>query len=328
MMLQFILLTSLATQLPGSDGTASHEAIESLLTELRRLINEGQVTDAATSIPEAIRLAKGAEVDAIDAALLWNQVGLIHDSLGMPGLAEGEYRTGLRVLAGRSDSLAEALLLLNLAGVLLNIGGRPREVELLLIRGLEVVQKLAGDRSRDRLVFLIALAAAKSELGDRVAARKLLSEVLESGDQTLLARLQRAAALSGLGVMAANERKFPQAIHFFLESIAVFDGVYGMRHPDTIPLYLNLAFSYGREHRWDRAGEVAGLALEIAESRLSPNRPLLAKALKASAEAERHMGKRAAAKVLEARARSLTGDSDNAVIRARVHVADLRGGAN
>ena len=325
-MLQLILLTSLATQLP-SGGPASHEAMESLLIELRRLMNEGQVTEAAKSIPEALRLAKGPKVDAIDAALLWNQAGLIHDSLGMFNLAEGEYRTGLRLLAGRTASAAEALLLSNLAAVYLSVGGRPREAEMLSIRGLQVIEKLGGDRSPDRLIFLVALANVKIELGDRLAARKLFFEVLESRDQSVNARLQRAAALSGLGAIAESEHKFPDAIRFVLESITVFDEVYGTRHPDTIPLYLNLAFAYGKEHQWDRAEEVAGRGLEIAESRLSANGPLLAKALRASAEAKRRLGKRAEGKDLEVRARSLAGNSNGAAIRARVHVADLRSAA-
>ena len=324
-MLPLILLTILTAQLPVCAQAASHEAVESLLTELRSLVIEGKFTRAALQIPESIRLAKLPGIDARDAAQLWNQAGLIHVSLGMSDLAEGEFRTGLQVLAGRSASVVEALLLYNLAELYLEVGGRPREAEMLSMRGLEVAEKLDGVQSPSRLAFLVALAGVKMQLGDQVAARKLFSEVLEwGGGQSPVARLHRAVALSGLGTIAQEEHNFPQAIRLFLDSIAVFEGVYGIRHPDTIPLYLNLASAYGRLHQWNRAEEVASLALEIAKFHLGSNGPLLARVLRAAAAAKRHTGKRAEAKKLEARARSLTGNSDSAAIRARVHVADLR----
>ena len=210
-----VLLACHLLQTPMPPASQRHDAAEALLAELSRLTSEGQFAVAAGRIPEAILMARASDLNPIDSAQLWSQVGFIHHSLGLLDTAVAEYRLGLRQLAGQPASAGEILLLSNLATLYLEVGGSAHEAELLCRRGLIVAGEIESLGSSGKHAFLLVLAGVRREMRDPEGARKLCREVLDSSGTSAIDRIRRGSALSMLGQIALDHRDSSGALNYY-----------------------------------------------------------------------------------------------------------------
>jgi tetratricopeptide (TPR) repeat protein len=302
--------------------SAQADPLATLIEEMRQCTETGDYSAAGRLLPALLdELAKPQP----RAGSGWNQVGVYYHTQHNHAAAENAYLRGIRLIQKEDPAVADhPLLLLNLATVYLQMGGRPAQAEILARRALTLAESLYGSTSPALANFLYTIGAARLQQNDYKEARHYFQRALASVDDTRYSTIRRGAILSTLAVLCAIEKQWIEARDLLLQSIQLMESVLGSQHPDLVRSYLNLTYVYRHFEQWPQAYSSVTRARQITEAHFGSGHPLMIDNLEMAAFILRKSGRTREARDLRRRAKAIAQTLPNDPgARSSIHIADL-----
>jgi tetratricopeptide (TPR) repeat protein len=302
--------------------SAETDRLPTLVEEMRQRTETGDYSAAGRLLPALLEeLAKPQP----RAGSGWNQVGLYFHTQRQHAEAENAYLSGIRLIEKEDSATGDhALLLLNLATLYLEMGGRPAHAEILCRRAITLARQLYGFQSPALANFVYVLAIARLQQKDFKEARNYLDQALAHLDDSRYSTLSRGLILSNLAVVCAVEKQWIEARDLLSQSIQLMESVVGPLHPDLVRNYLNLTYVYEHFGQWPQAYSTVSKARQITETHFGPEHSLMIDSLEMSAVILRKTGRSSEARELRRRAKAIAQTlPDDPAARSWIHIADL-----
>jgi tetratricopeptide (TPR) repeat protein len=244
--------------------------------------------DLARTLVEDIERAQGA--DAIELAVVLNELGMIGKGLGTFDDAESAYVRALDIheRRGATASADVAALLHNLAG-LAHAKGDPAAAEPLARRGIAIRRTSAKPDTRALAEDWAALAAILVDLGRLREADVMLHDVLRMYERAYGAvHYEIAVTLHNIGSLQFRQGRWLPAAETLRRALDMKARVLGDDHVDLGVTLHNLACCYLRLGRPDTATVQLRRAITVLESTVDPSHPMLTSCRGRLAEALNH----------------------------------------
>lgn len=303
---------------------ASADHVWTLVSKMHELNESGDQASIAKLVPELLNEV-GKPGCCGNADLAWNQLGVYYARQGDFDRAEKAFERGIRLAEKTPGHEGElSLLLLNLAELDLEIGGRPGRANAVAKRASELAAAIHGPDSPVMANFHIVSAATLQQTGDRSGARKHYENALAlmSGADVIS---RKGIVLGSLAVMAAEDQQWNTARKDCIQAIALLTQAHGPDHPNLIRPHLNLARIHIGLKEWEPAAVHAGEARRITEQRLHVNHPDMVEILSTLSQIAKRTHRKDEAKELARRAKEIAtaGFQDRRRYQMEVHAADL-----
>ncbi len=290
-----------------------------------KLQTEGSYAAAKRQFQMALSATHGFSPDDPRQSMTRNALGIVSDSLGEYGEAEGWHRATVafaeRTLGSRNAELA--IPLANLGNVLLE-RGKVMEAEGLCRRALELLNGDSEPRQEALALTLGTLGAIARRRGDLEVAERLLEQAASTAEN----RAARAFSvypqiLQNLALVYQGRGEFRQALSTLDRAYTFIEGLHP-RHPETF--HLVTAMAELEIHLGNREEAIRHFerARQIAEQSFGPNHRFLAYVLTREARLLRKLQRRKEARDLEIQARAcLSGGAKENIGSYTADVRDL-----
>ena len=171
-------------------------------------------------------------------------------------------------------------LLLIQTGTYLSERGRYSEAEPLLVKSLEMRQRLLGEEHSDIATSINNLALLYHDQGQYSNAEPLLVQALEMR-QRLLGEEHPdvATGLNNLAVLYDSQGRFNEAKPLYVKALEMRQRLLGEEHPDVATSLNNLAAFYKSQGRYSEAEPLYVQALELKKRLLGKKHPGVALSL-------------------------------------------------
>jgi tetratricopeptide (TPR) repeat protein len=241
-------------------------ALGLLGTALRQL---GRYTEAEPHLVRAIALAETMPERPFEAAIAWNNLGMVCKYVGWYQRGEDAYSKALSY-AGENEEIT-ATVLHNIGG-LYHSWGRFEEGESPAHRAWEIRRRLRGQNDPATLADAVAYAGVLDGLKRYGESRPIYERALEVYERAFgPVHFEVASTLHNLAMVEAAEGHRDRAVELARRTWEMKVHLLGEEHPETALSGMNLAVLTGGAD--DDSRRLLETALQVFERCLQPGHP-------------------------------------------------------
>ncbi len=277
------------------------------------LMNQGLFREAESPLLQALKLAGPDSPAAVyNVASLYHRQGRFSEAMRL-------HRHALELIErGSGPFHLDVAQSLNDLGAIYRSLGRHSQAIAALERALRILDR--NPSGELTATVLNNLGAAYYEIGHFAKSEEIAQRALAAAEQDGGSEVPYLLSTLGHGYVA--RKQYSNAEDVYRRAISLLAEAHGVQHPDYALALSNLAALYQRQRRFRESVPLLESAIEILEKSAGCNSPVLGVPLDRYAEVLRGLGRKAEAREVARRAKSIVrpgaGTVDVAVLR-RTH---------
>ncbi len=302
-------------------GTTHPAIMEALFAQGQFALGAGRIDDALAGFERAMEIGRASlGEDSLPMAALYSQLAALHHRRGEQdkALASIDRSTQIRERVSGPEH-ADLVFNFNMRGRILEELKRDDDAAHAYEKALAIAEKTLGDKHPSLSAILQDLGRLHGRTGKTIEARAELDRaiaVAKAGEEPLAI----AAATTALAEFLHAGGKPAEAIPFYQQALAAYEGLLGPEHPQLGPTLQNLGLAYIDTKAPRAAIAPLSRSLAIEEAVSGPRSALLLPILDGLGDAQLGAGDRAAARASWERAIALDGaaPADTAPLQAKL----------
>jgi tetratricopeptide (TPR) repeat protein len=275
-------------------------------------MNRGHFREAESPLVQALELAGRNNPTAVyNLASLYHRQGRFQE-------AERLHRHAVELIERQSGPFHQDVAQsLNDLGAIYRSVGKHSQAIAVLERAMRILD--THPSSELNATMLNNLGAAYHEIGQFVRSEEIVRRALATAESGQNGGSEVPYLLSTLGHGYLARKRYFEAEAVYRRSISLLSATHGVQHPDYALAMSNLAALYQRQKRFREAVPLLDSAIEILEGTAGRDASVLGVPLDRYAEVLRGVGRKAEARQVARRAKSIvrpgTGTVDLAALR-------------